>query len=465
MPWKDIDISEKLFTNVTDAATLSGAAALENAFMNEQKGISRFPGLANVVTLIGNLPTYLHEWDKDLIAVTNGHVYRINQAGIATDVTGVPVSGDGRVVFDRSPNELLMAAGGPIIRLGAATTETLSENAPLSTHVGYSEGRVLASERGTGNFLHSAANSFRNWDPIDIFSADVKPDPINALFVTPYREVMVLGIDSMEQFDPIASADTPYVRRWGVAEGLSEPYANAFVDNAVWMLNRNREVVRASGQVSQSFGDDIGMTLEGLDDWSMAWMTGMSVKGQKLMLLQAPNATTVYGTKGVTVVFDYRQKKWLNLYGWDSDLGVPSRWPGWSYYRLWDRHFVGGNGRVYELDSDTYANAGVTQRVLWRSAHIDMGEIRVDDVQLRLKRGSSGSNATEPVISLRSIKDNKVKTRWNRKGLGLAGDRSMYVNFGSMGCADSWQFEIDMTDAADYEITRLQILPTPIGQH
>lgn len=464
MAWKDVPLSDGLFSNVNEAVLSKGSASLENGFVNELGGISRFPGIKDFIDLPGNAPTYLWEWQKDLIAVSNSRIYRIDDSGNATDVTGVPVSGDGRVIFDRTPNELVMAAGGQIIRLGAAKSEILSEDAPMSTHIGYIEGRLLAAERGTGNFLYCLASDYRSWNPIDILAAEIKPDPINCLYITPYREIIVCGIDSVEQFDPLNDVNTPFARRWGVAEGLSEPYAFAFVDNAVWMLNRNREVVRASGQVSQSTADAVGMTLEKIDDWSMAWMCGMLIKGQKFLFLQAPNATNVYGTKGVTALFDYRQKKWFNLYGWDGLLGTPVRWPGWSYYRLWDRHFIGGNGRIYELDTQVYSNAELAQRVLLRTGHFDkFGEIRVDNVRLRLKRGVVTSNDPTPTISLRCIKDNKHATRWHRKSLGLAGDREMYVNFGAMGCAYTWQFEIDMTDAADMEVMRLQINPTQLG--
>ncbi|WP_196301547.1 hypothetical protein, partial [Streptococcus pneumoniae] len=78
-------------------------------------------------------------------------------------------------------NELLVAAGGPIVRLAGATTEILSEDAPLATHVGSLEGYTLAIEMATENMLHSAADDARSWDPIDVFAADAKPDKLTAL--------------------------------------------------------------------------------------------------------------------------------------------------------------------------------------------------------------------------------------------------------------------------------------------
>lgn len=101
--WVNIDISAKLFQNVESSVLRKSAAALENCFISETGGHSRFPGLKAFVTLPGNAPTYLHSWKApigDLIAVSNSRVYRIDKSGTIEDMTGVPVSG-GRRVIDR----------------------------------------------------------------------------------------------------------------------------------------------------------------------------------------------------------------------------------------------------------------------------------------------------------------------------------------------------------------------------
>ena len=60
--------------------------------------------------------------------------------------------------------------------------------------------------------------------------------------------------------------------------------------------------------------------------------------------------TNVYGTKGVTGVLDYRNKRWSFLFGWDRGSALPVRWPGWSVQRCWSRSFVGVPGGVAEMD-------------------------------------------------------------------------------------------------------------------
>jgi len=463
MRWLDIPIGAKVFENIDEAVLTQASAAIENGYINEADGVSRFPGLIEFSTLHGAAPVHLYDWKGDLIAASgDGRVYRIDNAGNAESVTGVPVSGGRRVVFDKTEDELLLAAGGPIIRLANGKTEILSEDAPDSTHIAYIDGYVIALEVNSGRFYHSQAGEFRVWGPLDVFTADGKPDDLNALLVTDFRELILTGIDSIEQFERLPSGDTPFFRRWTVGEGVRAPYTLVGADNGTWAINKKYEFVRLSGQTSVPASDDISQTLESVSDWNGAWSALLHIGGQKFILLQIPNAQNIHGSKGITALFDYRRRKWTRLYGWAD--GRPVRWPGWSYRALWGRHFVGGNGKVYELDRAACDNLGDPQRFLVRTAHYDnMGEVEIHNFRLRMKRGVVGSNDVIPQISVRARRDNKTWTRWKRRGLGRAGEREMYVEFGGFGCAHTWQFEVEVTDSCAVELVRAQAQMNPLG--
>jgi hypothetical protein len=163
-------------------------------------------------------------------------------------------------------------------------------------------------------------------------------------------------------------------------------------------------------------------------------------------------------------LFDYRQNRWATLFGWDANEAVPARWPGWSYFALWGRHFVGGNGCIYELKNDEYQNAGVQQRVLIRTGHFDQwGAARIDNIRLRLKRGLANSNSDRPVVGIRVRRDGKAWSKWKHKDLGRYGENEFYVETGGYGCAETFQLEISMSDAAEFEFVRAQVQLTPLG--
>jgi len=355
--WLPIPLDTKLTKNVEESSIGTGMAAIENGYVNEQGHHSRFPQLTPFVGLgvSDGGRIYLYEWRGDLVAASSsGRFYLVTRNGIVNEHTEYVIPAKRRVVFASTEDELAMAAGAEIVRFAGDKTELLSKDAPLASHVAYIDTYIVANEINTGRFRHSTVGEAKVWNSLDVFAANGSPDNITAVMTTPYRELLLFGPKSIEQFERLSGGSFPFFRRWSVAEGLREPYMYAFADNGVFCLNQMIELVRFSGQSSSSVGDDLGKELEKIDDWTDAWIGGtgekpLHIRGQKFMVLQAPRATNPYGTKGLTYLFDYRQKRFSNLYGWNAAKGVPDRWPGWSHWSIWGRHFVGGEGVIYEL--------------------------------------------------------------------------------------------------------------------
>lgn len=351
-----IPLSVKVVENVDKTMIGSaGLATVENGFQTELGTHTRFGKLVPWASLGDNGRCYLSDFRGNLIGTTStGRLYSINRGGVVTDKTETVIPGQNRHIFSESEDELVIAAGAKPIRFTGAKTEILSEDAPLTTHIAYIDGYFVAIETGTGRFYHSEAGLGRDWPALNVFAANSSPDKLTSLLVTPYRELLLGGVSSIEQFERNSGGTFPFFRRWSVGEGIIEPYVMTFADNAVYCMNKKREIVRFAGQSSISVGDDIGITLGKIDDWRDTWMGGhpenwLPYRGQKFLIIQMPYATNEYGTKGITFLYDFRLQRNYRLYGWDADLGVPTRWPGWSHHSLWNRHFVGGEGVIYEL--------------------------------------------------------------------------------------------------------------------
>lgn len=450
--WTPLPLNEPLFANLVPEAVMSYQTGIENGFINELGGHTRFPGLVERCTLPDNGRVYLHDFRSNLIASTSrGGIYEIDRQFRVKNLTKVPVSGGRRVIFAKTGTDLLLAAGGPIVQVRSNQSELLSEDAPRSSFVQWIDGYTLACEVDSGRFYYSAPGDPKTWNPLDTFNADGNPDNIANMIVTPFREIMIGGSDSIEQFQRVQSGTPPFYRRWSVGDGVTLPYGILFADNAIWTLNNLREFIRSSGQTSETKSQQIGRLLEAVDDWQDAWLGGFPDKplhiiGQKFMILQAPRATNGYGTKGLTLLYDYANGRWYELYGWNSTDGLPRRWPGWSHWTLWNRVFVGGEGKIYELVDGFHENGPEIQRWLVRTGLISSGDrLEITGLRAIVQRGL-GTNTTAGELMVRCSRDGKPFGNWVRRSLGKAGETKPEIRFGSFGVASTFRFEFSCGD-------------------
>lgn len=459
MAWVNIPLSAVLNENVDEDVLRSANAVLENGYINESGGISRFPGLSVFATLPSPDAVVLEDWRNDLVAITTGgQVFRLSEAGVIEDVTGAAATGGGRAITAKTDTQLLIAAGGPIISYSGGQTELLSADAPDSTHVGYISGYVVAIEPNSGRFYHSQPGQYNVWNALDVFSAEGRPDNLNALLVTPFNELLLFGPESVEQFEPSPYGTAPFFRRWSVAGGLHAPYTLCSVDNGTWGVDGRLEFVRLTGQTTRPVSGPTQRTIEAITDWTGAWASEIAHNGQRFIVLQAPRALNRYGTAGVTLLYDYRRKRWSHLYGWDADFSVPAGWPGRSVKNLWGRTLIGGEGVIYEMDSGVHSIGGGVQRLLWRTQHIERGDAMwINNLRLRVKRGLDEVSDRPSLISVRCSKDSRGFGRSVLRELGVAGDRAQHLDFGNQGVGQLFQVEVMVTDDRPIEVAGLKL--------
>lgn len=468
--WLPLPIDKGLFRNLAQDAVLQYSTALENAFVNELGGISRFPGLQLFATLYDNGSVYLSDFQGTLIAATsNGAIYRVSKTGQVTQMGGAPISGGSRVIMAPTNQEVLFAAGGPIVRLRQNAAELLGGGSPNASYVAWIDGIAIANQIGSYNWYYSNAGDISTWPALNIFSADSNPDNINTILIDPFREILIGGTNKIEQWERYTSGSIPFFRRWAMGDGMKLPYGSVFADNAIFTINGRNEFVRFINQTSINVGAEIGVVLEKVDDWTYAWIGGypsnpLNIVGQKFILIQAPNATNEYGTKGITICYDYRNKKFCFLYGWDNARGVPTRWPGWSHWMLWDQVFVGGQGVIYRLTTDTWWNNTTLSRWLVRTAHVAQGNmVQIKNFRLRLKRGVGGPAQPAPQIRVRCRRDAGPFGAWVTRDLGIAGDNIQFLTFGSFGTATTFMFEIMCADNVPVDLIAVEVKAAPIG--
>lgn len=465
--WIPIPISSELFKNVDQSAVTSSFLAMENCFVTEAKGISRFPGYKLFADLGGSAPVYLDSFNQDLIAVTGGKTHRINQNGGVEAILGSSVLGGRRATFSKARGHLFMAAGDRIINFDGVKNTVLSNNAPIASHVGYIDQYAIANNINSESFQYCEAGNYSSWKDLDILSATSKPDIVTSMLVTPFNELLVCGPDSVEQFDRVAGTNAPFFRRWSAGEGISEPYSLCYADNGAWGLNQKHEFVRLAGQIGQSYSDQIGKEIEGrysldhLDTYNEAWATPLEIKGQKFIVFQSPHATNEYGGIGITYVLDIRQSHWFQIFGWDSSRNRPSLWPIRSIFKLWGRVFLGGFGKIYEMTPDSYNLGGDIQRVFMKTAiFTDAGRIHIDQMRIILKRGQ-GSNTDAAKFGMRVNRNGRGFGAWQYRSMGKSGDSFMAVYYPGQGAGETWQFEFQVDSDVPVEIRLIEAETRP----
>jgi hypothetical protein len=207
-PWKPLPLDKGLFANLEEDAIQAGQTAIENGFVNEQGGNTRFPGPHRA----------RRPWrpgSRLCERAERRHDRRDEQGQGLPDQPALSGrrrdrrSGVRRPARDLRNDRPRRAADGrrradhPAARQEDRAAQPL---APLATHVQWIDGYTIATETNSGRFRNSAPGEPDQWDPLDSFAADGNPDNINSMIVTPYRELMLGGANSIEQFERLRPA-------------------------------------------------------------------------------------------------------------------------------------------------------------------------------------------------------------------------------------------------------------------
>ena len=465
MAWRNLPIDSPLFANLDAEVMPNGCSALENLFITEAKGHAAVGNLTEWVTLPDRGTVFLRWWRKreELVAATShGRVYVIDRGGTVTDRTGTPLGVATRPTFEETEDELLLAGGGPILRLAGKETEVLSQDAPMATHIGYVAGYVLAAEPGSGRVYYSNPGFVRTWDPLNVFAAEDRPDAVTALKVSQSSQVFCAGPDSIEVFRVAPSGTAPFYRYSSLGQGLHSPYTLAEVGSEMWAINSRRELMQLTGPRS-SQSDAIARVLERASDWHGSWTEELIFQGHHFLVLQIPLAADdAYGSEGLTFLYDRKGQRWSSLWAWDDAEQRPALWPGRSIAATHAGVFVGGDGGViYRMSTDTAP--GVTQRNLWRSAEIDANNLGmptggacIENVRLRLRRPIPGGSA--PLrLRFRAAVDGGAWQAWSERTIEPIGSTpSHWLEFGQVGGGQTFRFEYESWGGAPFNVVSAQ---------
>lgn len=470
MSWEKIPLPDRIYPS-TDQAILPDRIGerLVDGYIDEFGSIRKRPGLLDFVNInIGAGIDGIYWWDEKskAVFVCNGRIYVITASdGSNEDITGDTLNVGGRVHFTTNGTYLIMANGGRMVHYNnsGTTIQMADADAPtVVSHVDFLDNYILATDGyNLGRWQYSDVNNPLSWNPLSFYTAEAKPDALNAIIVV-NREIHLFGERSVEFW--YNDGSSPFRRRDFVLErGLIAKHSLVNCGGDLLWLDHERRVMRMPAgsrspeYISMPFDDVIRDLNSALDAYALFIPIGV----RAFYVLTFP-------TENRTFAYDLSVNQWAEWGQWNSGNASYDRYIGssfcyakdWGFYLVADR----SSGKVYKMDAEAYSDAGATIRTLLQTGNVSHGTFAKKSsrkVVMRLKRGTGSGTvlANEP----------KINVRWRNDGVDWRMDTGIEVSLGAsgeynyfaralqaMGQYRTRQFEFVHSDDSDFILVGLE---------
>jgi len=302
-----------------------------------------------------------HRFNTHLYVVVGKYVYRVNSGGSATVCTGTLETSTGYVSMDSNTTQVMIVdgvTGYTITDLAVSkiTDEGFCQYSTGNTYipktVTYQDGYFIVSAEDTNIHFYSTADDGTSWDSTENFTAEAYPDNTIAVY-SDHRDVLVFGESVLEPFYN-SGGTTVFIRKPGTLQefGLGARFSIAQLDNALFFLSDDYQVVRLDGYRSQAVSNRaVEYQNAQYSNRSEAIGMGISIEGNGFYIITFPSDDATWCYNAATGF-------WHQLMSYPSPYD--HKWRGNCYAYFNNKHIVGDykNGKLYELDFDTYKDNG-----------------------------------------------------------------------------------------------------------
>jgi len=379
------------------------------------------------------------------LVISDDEAYKVTSAGSPTKIGDLNTSyTDTLVDLTFCRNEAVVVDTGKAYKVTASATAFISDaDLPTVSSVTYLNGLTIFGTSNNDRFYWSALLDSASVDALDFATAERKPDRlIKAL--ADNDELWLFGETGSEAWAATTDSDLPFQRIDGVdlQKGCAARNAVVAIDNAIIWPGHDNMVYRLDGYSPIRISDDdLDTRLKSLTAAQRAELKafGFIWNGRTLYVLTSPG--------NWTVVIDIRTGRcWRwNVFGRD-DMPIA------FYMYAFGKHLVGDGltNKIYELDGDTYEDAGysVIERIV--TAQVAIGQrATCESIGLYCSRGTGSlTDEAEAMVSY-SDDDGLTFSAERQIGLGKLGERLKAVvarGFGSMRPPNRI-FKVKITDA------------------
>lgn len=398
----------------------------------------------------------------NLYKVTDTTLYQVSSDGTHTSLGYI--GGSNRCTLRAFGSHIIIVNGGGVVYVWDGTTLTEVTNANLGTPQGAA---VLNSQAiydaGSGQgFDVSDVGDAAEIDGLNNASAESASDAL----VVPYafsETLYLLGEETIELWWNSGQGNPPFDKIQGalINIGIGAKHSIAENPDFIFLLGADRQFHTLTGGTSavDTVISTPAMAKE-LQDYTIVddcigWM--MQLEGQYFY-------TATFPTQDVTWVYPVGGE-WFE---WGSS--IEGRIRANSYVKAFGKHLVGDHdsGNIYELDAETYTDAGHTIPRVRDSAPIHSGLLRQDgkpfvinELQLFLQTGVGlpSGQGSDPLLEISVSKDGgKTFGTPRMKNIGRSGDTNRKVimkNFGRF--EDSCVVRLSVSDPVPWTVFNAKV--------
>ncbi len=315
--------------------------------------------------------------------------------------------------------------------------------------VTFQDGYFIFNKSGTGQFFISDLTSL-DFDALDIATAEGNPDVLIGL-ISDHRDLWLFGTQSIEVFFNSGN-DFPFERIQGafIEHGCAAAFSIAKMNNTVYWLGSDDKghgiVYMAHGYQPQRISTHaIEQEIQSYGDLRGTTAYCYQQNGHHFYVLNFTAARTTW-------VFDATTNLWHErVY---TNDGLFERHRGDCHAFAYNTHVVGdyANGKLYELDPDTYSDNGTVITRCRVAPHVTTGLTRAFHQQFQLDIetgvGIDGSGQGVNPQAMLDFSDDGGHSWSNEKwtSLGAIGARYARAIWRRLGASRDRVYRIKITD-------------------
>lgn len=409
------------------------------------------PGLTQFVNLGENTPVDgLYYWTRQniIVAVCNGKVFKVEEDGTTTDITGTAtMTGLVRPTFaDVLGTNLYIASSGKIGEFSTSTGAYLTDgDAPTTVRFVDTINQVLVGlNDNSERFDWSDAGDPTAWS-VNFATNETVPDLTLSMYAA-NAYLYFWGQNSLEVWRDDGST---FVRelQGAIQRGTIAAYSVTEILGSFFWLDHTREVIRMDGFQPQVISNpELTRFIRSLSTASDAKGDYLRIAGKHFYILSFP-------TDEKTLAYDITLNRWEEWTYYDTVSAEHKRWLGncVAEASAWNKILVGDRrtGLIYEISDSLTDDNGNTIRTVLRSDFIDHGLSDTykfcNKINLVFKRADT---ATTPGVVLMRHRE-EGSTDWSdyqQANLEAQGRTEVKAEFRRLGKYKRRQWEFVVSD-------------------